>query len=86
MKLDTNMLLGGIFSLLMAVGASLIVQYGEIQALKVQKADNAALSQIKNDVGVQIARNTEAIEGLRRTLDRLVESIDQWRVTDGKEQ
>lgn len=85
MRIDSNLLLGGIFSLMLAVGAALIVQYGEIQALKVQKADYSEMAAIKTDVGAQIARNTEAIDGLRRTLDKLVESIEGWRVTDGKE-
>lgn len=83
MKWSIDAVQGAIFALILSLSASAIVMYGEVQTMKETKADKTEVLELKNDVGKQIALNTQAINNLDTTLGRLIQGIEEWRKQGG---
>lgn len=80
MKWSVDAVQGTLFALILSLAATGIALYSEVQTMKVTKADKVEVLTLKNDVGKQIALNTQAINNLDNTLGRLLQSIEEWRL------
>lgn len=71
MRLSSDSVMGAIVALLVPIVTALIIMYSDVQQLKTVKADRLEVNEVKAELGKQMALNTQAIQNLDKTLDKL---------------
>jgi len=67
---------GVLVAALLPVVAALVILYSDVQSLKVTKAEQREVLELKVDFTKQMTRNTTAIENLNETLKTLGRRFD----------
>lgn len=57
---------------------ALVVLYSDVQSIKGSKADYRELAEMRLITTEQLSKNTEAINNLNRTNERILTIIDKW--------
>lgn len=84
MKISSDGLLGAAITLLVPVATGLVFMYSDVQQLKETKADKLEVTEMKAELGKQMALNTQAIQNLDTTLGKLTEYIHRLSLEEAK--
>jgi len=72
------------FTAVLPIILALIVLYADVQSLKGNKADYREVSELRVHMTEQLSKNTEAINNLNRTNERILHIIDTMYSEGGK--
>lgn len=73
-----------LFAAVLPIILALIVLYADVQYLKGTKADYREVSELRVHMTEQLSKNTEAINNLNRTSERILHIIDTMYSEGGK--
>jgi len=76
---DSAQWAGIIVALFLPIVAALVILYSDVQSLKVTKAEQREVLELKVDFTKQMTRNTTAIENLNETLKVLGRRFDNGK-------
>ena len=73
-----------LFTAALPIILALIVLYADVQSLKGNKADYREVAELRVHMTEQLSKNTEAINNLNRTNERILHIIDTMYSEGGK--
>lgn len=73
-----------LFTAVLPIILALIVLYADVQSLKGNKADYREVAELRVHMTEQLSKNTEAINNLNKTNERILRIIDTMYPEGGK--
>lgn len=73
-----------LFTAVLPIILALIVLYADVQSLKGNKADYREVAELRVHMTEQLSKNTEAINNLNKTNERILRIIDTMYSEGGK--
>lgn len=73
-----------LFTAVLPIILALIVLYADVQSLKGNKADYREVAELRVHMTEQLSKNTEAINNLNKTNERILHIIDTMYSEGGK--